>query len=173
MSRVIDRREEPCGTGDFNTLSFSFSTRSSDVGFDVRQRDVVAEAARRAWKSTHTQRIRESGYCVRSPKGGQADSRSRTRSNGGGPRALVVDLHTGMGDWGDCLYLPQHDPGTPCFDWRAAHFKGARESAVGRAILAEVRETSVPADPGWQRRVLVRGAAVLADACRALFERTS
>lgn len=39
---------------------------------------------------------------------------------------LVVDLHTGMGDFGDCLYLPGHDPGTPHFAWLEAHFNRAR-----------------------------------------------
>lgn len=49
--------------------------------------------------------------------------------------------------------------------------RAVRESEPGKAILAEVSETSAPSDPRWRRRVLVRGAAVLADACRALFER--
>ena len=41
-------------------------------------------------------------------------------------RALVVDLHTGMGAFGDCLYLPGHDPGSAPFAWLAAHFNQAR-----------------------------------------------
>jgi len=30
--------------------------------------------------------------------------------------ALVVDLQTGMGDYGDCLYLPGHEPDTAEFE---------------------------------------------------------
>jgi polar amino acid transport system ATP-binding protein len=148
--------------------------------------------------------------------------------------ALVVDLHTGMGGFGDCLYLPGHEPGSAHFDWLAAHFNrarmvlpttddsspaapvagklsswlidrypqlvyltiefgtvpdermlrseraenwlfhhGDRTTPEAAAILREIRETSAPADPRWQRRVLVQGAAVLADACRAVFGSTS
>ena len=145
-------------------------------------------------------------------------------------QALVVDLHTGMGAFGDCLYLPGHEPDSTPFAWLAAHFNrarfvwpttddsspavpvagklsqwlidrypqlvymtvefgtvpdermlrseraenwlfhhGDRTSPAGAAILREIRETSAPADPRWRRRVLVQGAAVLADACRAMF----
>jgi predicted deacylase len=144
--------------------------------------------------------------------------------------ALVVDLHTGMGDYGDCLYLPGHEPDTPAFDWLSRRFAaqrlvvptrdasspavpvagklsewlrdrfpqvhyltvefgtvggermiaseraenwlfhhGDRASPEAAAILREVRETSAPSDPRWRHRVLVQGAAVLADAYRAVF----
>ncbi len=144
--------------------------------------------------------------------------------------ALVIDLHTGMGGFGDCLYLPGHDPGSRPFVWLETHFNrarfvlpttddsspavpvagklsqwlidryprlvyltvefgtvpdermlrseraenwlfhhGDRTSPDGATILREIRETSAPADPRWRRRVLVQGAAVLADACRAMF----
>jgi polar amino acid transport system ATP-binding protein len=143
--------------------------------------------------------------------------------------ALIVDLHTGMGDYGDCLYLPGHEPATAAFDWLTRRFNaervvvptqddsspavpvagklsewlrdryprsryltvefgtvgGERMIAAERAenwlfhhgdrsaraavdILREVRETSAPSDPRWRRRVLVQGAAVLADAYRAV-----
>jgi predicted deacylase len=149
---------------------------------------------------------------------------------GGVDRALVVDLHTGMGAFGDCLYLPGHEPGSAHFAWLEANFNrarmvlpttddsspavpvagklsqwlidrypqlvyltvefgtvpdermlrseraenwlfhhGNRSAPEAAAILAEIRETSAPADPRWRRRVLVQGAAVLADASRAVF----
>ena len=149
-------------------------------------------------------------------------------------QALVVDLHTGMGGFGDCLYLPGHEPGGARFDWLEAHFNharmvlpttddsspavpvagklsswlidrypqvvyltiefgtvadermlrseraenwlfhhGDRTTPEAEAILQEIRETSAPADPRWRRRVLVQGAAVFADACRALFDAKS
>ena len=145
-------------------------------------------------------------------------------------RALVVDLHTGMGDYGDCLYLPGHDIGTDSWTWLSRHFNaqrcvvatdddsspavpvagqmsralreryaqlvyltvefgtvggermiaseraenwlfhhGPRRTSLAENILREVRETSAPSDARWQRRVLVQGAAVLADAYRAVF----
>ncbi len=154
------------------------------------------------------------------------------RELAGVERALLVDLHTGMGDYGECLYLPGHAPGTPGFDWlrqrlpdarfvlptddssspavpvagklaswlelrapalryltlefgtvdgermiaseRAEnwlfqHAAGARESAQGREILREVRETSAPEDSAWRAGVLEQGGAALGAAWRALF----
>lgn len=54
--------------------------------------------------------------------------------------ALVVDLHTGMGDYGDCLYLPGHDRGTAAFDWLQRHFNRQR-------LVEPTQDDSSPAVP--------------------------
>ncbi len=157
-------------------------------------------------------------------------TRTFERELDGVERALVLDLHTGMGEYGDCLYLPGHAPGSDRFDWLAARFNrarfvlpsdddsspavplagklsdwliarhealvfltlefgtvggermiaaeraenwlfqhGDREGPRAAEILREIRETSAPDDPRWRRRVLAQGAALVADAWRALF----
>jgi len=76
-----------------------------------------------------------------------------------------------------CRYLPGHEPGTVggermlaserAENWLFHH--GERSSREAVDIIREVRETSAPSDGRWRRRVLVQGAAVLADAYRAAF----
>ena len=67
------------------------------------------------------------------------------RHAAGVTEGLVVDLHTGMGAFGDCLLLPAHAPGSAAFAWLERGF--ARQ----RMVLPTLDEQSpaVPLSGKW------------------------